>query len=226
MKLSAPLSLPTSYCCLPPMPPPGPSTPTSSGPSLGHDHRQDLDLADAGLLLTQDYMNHAEASRRLSTTPPPLGVADPCPSSSHVNCIGGYAYEHNNSTAPLVSDSKTTCAAACGGGCCDTGMMDCIDITACIQKDSSNPTCSGKEACSFFSSNDNNKPIITNGSCVGTFACFRLDAGRLSGVYNSCIGNGACRDAYCPLIEDSCIGGYACANIGESGVSVGVLQNS
>mmetsp|Transcript_17870 Transcript_17870/g.51185 ORF Transcript_17870/g.51185 Transcript_17870/m.51185 type:complete len:252 (-) Transcript_17870:1666-2421(-) len=191
MKLSAPLSLPTSYCCLPPMPPPGPSTPTSSGPSLGHDHRQDL--ADAGLLRPPDY-HHAEASRRLSTTPRRLAVADPCPSSSFVNCIGGYAYEHNDSTAPLVSGSKTTCAAACGGCCCcdtptagtGTGTTTdvCAGATACIQKDDStnHPTCSGKEAC-YDLFDGSGKPVIANGPCVGDVSCRRMDRRRAADYY-------------------------------------------
>ena len=163
-----------------------------------------------------------ESNRRLQYTPGDyLLETDPCPDDTFVNCIGGLAYQWNDSSIALLDSTAAplTCAAACDAGNCGEekcciGTDACKFTRACIKKDLAKPPCDGSEACrnaGASSSVPAEKPVITNGSCRGEGAC-------------SSLGGGDC-DGAVALVDNSCIGEYACSQLAECG-EVSIVQNS
>ncbi len=82
-----------------------------------------------------------------------------------------------------------TCEDACGGDCC-VGPYACLQTTASIKKDQS---CNGDSACEYV---NDNKPVISGPSYVGTRACSGIGLYPASTtpdyITNSCRGIEAC----------------------------------
>ena len=125
----------------------------------------------------------------------PLDPNDPCPTVTlikFIDCRGGVEF-----------GTGKTCAQACDdatdGDCC-VGTNSCFRTTACIAISSSEPPCSGNDACSEISyygptSTSPYKPVISAGSCVGNSACKQLGAsngGNVWSIENSCTADEAC----------------------------------
>jgi hypothetical protein len=100
---------------------------------------------------------------------------------SAASCTAGFVDCDNGQ---LSSELTISCAAECGGYCCD-GDQSCDEFTGKVCKDG--VSCMGDYACYYATI-----PSVI-GSCNGIKACYYAGyEGTVGSMHSSCLDNGAC----------------------------------